>query len=110
MGLKSCPCCGSSRAPRVQVKYSISLYELYLVKCGFTQGGCGIQTSCYNTAEQAVTAWNRRAKSKPYSCTHDKEYLSGVLATSKPPKRPWVCTKCGATGYDPICEDGVCKI
>ena len=33
-------------------------------------------------------------------CKHDKVYNNTILLTSWPPKRMWICRKCGAEGTE----------
>lgn len=34
-------------------------------------------------------------------CLHEKVYANHILATN-PPRRPWVCKKCGERGMDVV--------
>ena len=57
--LKPCPFCGSS---------NVTLEVEYGSDCGYGFGGhtvicnnCGVQTIYYETKEEAIEAWNKRA-------------------------------------------------
>jgi len=51
--LKPCPFCGSA-----SIYISEKLHPLYIISCN----GCEVQTDIHNPKEDAIKAWNTRAK------------------------------------------------
>ena len=56
--LKPCPFCGN----RVAVEEKINFGEpnVFIVYCNPSNGGCGAKTNWFDSAEEAIDAWNRR--------------------------------------------------
>ena len=59
--LKPCPFCNGEA---ILSDHADGYYGLYVIVCD----GCGVMTDYYNTAEEAIEAWNRRV-----SCTTASE-------------------------------------
>lgn len=55
--LKKCPFCGSND---VLIVKAIDFRQTRIA-CNNTKGGCGASTDYFDTKEQAIAAWNRRA-------------------------------------------------
>lgn len=54
--LKPCPFCGNK-------KIIIStMDEEFIVRCAYTEDGCGASTGFFDEKEEAITAWNRRTE------------------------------------------------
>lgn len=72
--LKACPFCGSASAPIVLTVAETEMLDMdreeyewalmhWATVCNFNSGGCGASTGyCYESADAAAAAWNRRAK------------------------------------------------
>lgn len=71
--LKPCPFCGKKTAEVTTVAYAeeiendnpyYSLYcNFYTVVCNYNNGGCGSSVGKqYETTDEAIEAWNRRAE------------------------------------------------
>lgn len=58
MNLKPGPFCGSMTAPKTE---GVSYHDVFQVVCDPARDGCGARSYVYETKEQAITAWNRRA-------------------------------------------------
>jgi len=55
--LKPCPLCGSKTAPTPTREIRASFIWCYRGK-----GGCGCSTGMWESREEAIAAWNRRAQ------------------------------------------------
>ena len=79
--LKPCPFCGSDKAPELSSIWDCEMcanfeeedcpecYEelgssecMHIVVCAVNRGGCGASTGWHLNADDAIQAWNRRAK------------------------------------------------
>ena len=61
--LKPCPFCGYRERVFVTVRLGQDGWrDSYYVLCDYYEGGCGASGGVYHTEEEAVEAWNRRAK------------------------------------------------
>ena len=61
--LKPCPFCGSNDAPRLYTRHGKDGWrDRYMVLCDYDDGGRGASGGWYHYIDEAVRAWNRRAK------------------------------------------------
>ena len=59
--LKPCPFCGEEGTIIVR-KGKNGWRDRYAVLCDYEHGGCGAESGWYHYEEEAIEAWNRRAK------------------------------------------------
>lgn len=60
--LKPCPFCGKSVAVLSNAQEELEVCNNYvMVVCAFNRGGCGAATGFYNSEQEAIEHWNRRA-------------------------------------------------
>lgn len=115
--LKPCPFCGGETKIRT---YSSMGLIAFFVRCN----DCAAESTCYDTKEEAVAAWNKRAETtchaittvKPFSQTHELHVKScsscgcvfqvearrrmppfyGEVVAGNQVKQPSYCPNCGA--------------
>ena len=60
--VKPCPFCGSTKISGYETKEEdlSRLLIMFSLCCDNFQGGCGIRTAYYCTAQDAINAWNKR--------------------------------------------------
>lgn len=106
--LKSCPFCGKSVAEIDDAKElggcpyyddcdqaEYEQCEMHSVVCNVHRGGCGASSGYFFTAEEAISAWNRRAER---TCRYVGDEISGGCSEC----RGWLdpacsyCPSCGA--------------